>query len=68
MSAKDQTQVVNKVQSVSLPSELSPQFNLFILMDFFFASSLPVLELWVNAGPLVVPNVREFPAVLPLTP
>jgi hypothetical protein len=45
MSAKDQTQVVNKVQSVSLPSELSPQFNLFILMDFFFASSLPVLEL-----------------------
>lgn len=45
MSVKDQTQVVNKVQSVSLPSELSPQFNLFILMDFFFASSLPVLEL-----------------------
>ena len=43
MSAKDQTQVVNKVQSVSLPSELSPQFNLFILMDFFL---LPPCQFW----------------------
>lgn len=42
VSAEDQTQVVNKVLSVPLPSEVSPQFILFIdFPGFFFSETEP---------------------------